>query len=53
MNIIDFGMNIQEAIASPLISFFEPDWLLVEKRIPQGVQDELVKMGHKVRRSAA
>ncbi len=49
MNIIDFGMNIQEAIASPLISFFEPDWLLVEKRVPQGVQDELVKMGHKVR----
>ena len=49
MNLIDFGMNIQEAIAAPFISFYEPDWLLVEKRIPQQVQDELAKMGHKVR----
>jgi len=49
MNLIDFGMNIQEAIASPMISFSEPDWLLVEKRIPQNVQDELAKLGHKVR----
>jgi gamma-glutamyltranspeptidase/glutathione hydrolase len=49
MNLIDFGMDIQEAIASPLISFAEPDWLLVEKRIPQAVQDELARMGHKIR----
>ncbi|OFW57610.1 MAG: gamma-glutamyltransferase [Candidatus Solincola sediminis] len=49
MNLIDFGMNIQEAIASPLISFYEPDWLLIEKSIPQEVQDELSKMGHKIR----
>jgi gamma-glutamyltranspeptidase / glutathione hydrolase len=49
MNLIDFGMNIQEAVASPLISFAEPDWLLVEKRIPQAVQDELARMGHKIR----
>jgi gamma-glutamyltranspeptidase/glutathione hydrolase len=49
MNLVDFGMNIQEAIAAPFISFFEPDWLLVEKRIPQTVQDQLARMGHKVR----
>jgi len=49
MNLVDFGMNIQEAIASPLISFAEPDWLLVERRIPKAVQDELARMGHKVR----
>ena len=49
MNLIDFGMNIQEAIAAPFISFFEPDWLLVEKSIPQAVQDQLARMGHKVR----
>jgi gamma-glutamyltranspeptidase/glutathione hydrolase len=49
MNLIDFGMNIQGALASPFISFFEPDWLLVEKRIPRDVQDELAKLGHKVR----
>lgn len=49
MNLIDFGMNIQEAIASPMISFYEPDWLLVEKRISQQVQDELAKLGHNIR----
>jgi gamma-glutamyltranspeptidase/glutathione hydrolase len=49
MNLIDFGMNIQEALAAPFISFFEPDWLLVENKIPQETQDELAKLGHKVR----
>jgi len=49
MNLIDFGMNIQEAISSPRISFAEPEWLLVEKRIPKEVQDELAGMGHKIR----
>jgi gamma-glutamyltranspeptidase/glutathione hydrolase len=49
MNLIDFGMNIQEAIAAPFISFFEPDQLLVEKRIPQQIQDELAKSGHRIR----
>jgi gamma-glutamyltranspeptidase/glutathione hydrolase len=49
MNLVDFGMDIQEAIASPLISFYEPEWLLAEKSIPQEVQDELAKMGHKIR----
>jgi gamma-glutamyltranspeptidase/glutathione hydrolase len=49
MNLIDFRMNIQEAIAAPFISFFEPDWLLVEKGIPQQTQDELAKLGHKIR----
>jgi gamma-glutamyltranspeptidase/glutathione hydrolase len=49
MNLVDFGMNIQEALASPFISFFEPDWLLIEKRIPQTIQDELAKLGHNVR----
>jgi len=49
MNLIDFKMNIQEALSSPLISFAEPDLLLVEKGIPQTVQDQLARMGHKVR----
>jgi gamma-glutamyltranspeptidase/glutathione hydrolase len=49
MNLIDFRMNIQEALSSPLISFAEPDLLLAEKRIPKAVQDELARMGHKVR----
>jgi gamma-glutamyltranspeptidase/glutathione hydrolase len=49
MNLIDFRMNIQEAISAPRISFAEPDLILVEKQIPQAVQDELAKRGHKVR----
>jgi gamma-glutamyltranspeptidase/glutathione hydrolase len=49
MNLVDFGMNIQEALAAPMISFAEPDFLLVEERIPQAVQDELAARGHHVR----
>jgi gamma-glutamyltranspeptidase/glutathione hydrolase len=49
INLIDFKMNIQEAIASPFISFYEPDWLLIEKGIPQQTQEELAKLGHHVR----
>jgi gamma-glutamyltranspeptidase/glutathione hydrolase len=49
MNLIDFGMNIQEAISAPRISFAEPDLLLVEKQVGQAVQDELSRRGHKVR----
>jgi len=49
MNLIDFRMNIQEAISSAFISFAEPDWLLVEKGLSQAVQDDLTRRGHKVR----
>ncbi|HUU38721.1 MAG TPA: gamma-glutamyltransferase [Candidatus Desulfaltia sp.] len=49
MNLVDFGMNIQEALSAPFISFSEPDFLLVERRISQAVQDELVARGHNVR----
>jgi gamma-glutamyltranspeptidase/glutathione hydrolase len=49
MNLVDFGMSIQEALAAPFISFSEPDFLLVEGRISQAVQDELAAMGHRVR----
>jgi len=49
MNIIDFGMNIQEAIASPRVSFIEPDSIAVEEDIPEDVRNRLVSMGHKIR----
>ncbi len=49
MNLIDFEMNIQEALAAPFISFSEPNFLLVERRIPKAVQDELAARGHDVR----
>jgi gamma-glutamyltranspeptidase/glutathione hydrolase len=49
MNIIDFGMNIQEAIAAPRVSFVEPDFYYVEQRIPEDVHKGLAAMGHNVR----
>ena len=47
-NVIDFDMDIQEAIASPRFSFVIPDLLLVEPGIPASVRGELSAMGHKV-----
>jgi gamma-glutamyltranspeptidase / glutathione hydrolase len=48
MNIIDFDMDIQKAIAAPRISFIEPDWIAAESGIPQPVRDELSALGHNV-----
>ena len=49
MNIIDFGMNVQEAISAPRVSFVEPNFYLVERRIPEEVHKKLAAMGHNVR----
>ncbi|MFQ5631879.1 MAG: gamma-glutamyltransferase, partial [bacterium] len=49
MNLIDFDMDIQQAIAAPRISFIEPDLMAVEDRIPEIVRDELTTLGHKIR----
>jgi gamma-glutamyltranspeptidase/glutathione hydrolase len=48
MNLLDFGMDIRQAIAAPRISFVEPDRLGVEDRIPESVRQELIARGHKV-----
>jgi gamma-glutamyltranspeptidase/glutathione hydrolase len=49
MNLVDFGMDIQAAIAAPRISFVDPDSLAVEGDIPERVIAELERLGHKVR----
>jgi gamma-glutamyltranspeptidase/glutathione hydrolase len=49
MNMIDFGLNIQEALAAPRLSFVEPDIIAVEEDIPENVRNILIKMGHKIR----
>jgi gamma-glutamyltranspeptidase/glutathione hydrolase len=49
MNLLDFGMDIRQAIAAPRISFVEPDVLAVEDRIPESVRAELAARGHKIR----
>ncbi len=51
MNMVDFGMDIQQAIAAPRISFAEPDYILVEKGIPDSVLDTLRRIGHNIRQS--
>ena len=51
MNLIDFRMDIAQAIAAPRISFVEPDQLAVESGIPEAVRRELEAMGHKIQHS--
>lgn len=50
MNILDFGMDIQEALSAPRVSFVEPDFLAVEEGISREVYEALADMGHQVRR---
>lgn len=49
MNLIDFGMNIQEAITAPRISFVEPDLIFVEEKISEKVRASLAAKGHHIR----
>ena len=49
MNLIDFKMDIRQAIAAARISFYEPDALGVENSIPAEVREQLAKLGHKIR----
>ena len=60
MNVIDFGMNIQQAIesprwttrsfpASPFPHTMYPGDIAVEARIPEAVRQALVARGHKLR----
>jgi len=49
MNVVDFDMNIQDAIAAPRIAFNVPNHLDVEETIPQATRDALAAMGHQIR----
>jgi len=49
INLIDFEMNIQEAIAAPRISFVEPDLIFVEEQISEKARLELSAKGHNIR----
>jgi len=49
INLIDFGMEAEAAVASPRIhSQFLPDSVLVEPEIPTDVRDKLAARGHKL-----
>jgi len=58
VNVLDFGMNIQEAISAPRFTYggrqetgssLAAEWN-VEDRIPKAVIDQLKSMGHKIKR---
>jgi gamma-glutamyltranspeptidase/glutathione hydrolase len=49
MNLIDFHMDIAQALAAPRVSFVEPDILAVEQGVPASVRDALAALGHNVR----
>lgn len=49
MNLIDFRMDVQQAIAAPRLSFVEPDILAVETGVPEPVRKALAAQGHNVR----
>ncbi|MCT4606512.1 MAG: gamma-glutamyltransferase [Marinisporobacter sp.] len=47
-NMIDYGMDIQEAIDAPRINHYESGQLKIEGRIPQEIRDELTNKGHDI-----
>jgi len=49
MNMIDFGMDIQQAIEAPKISFIEPDILGIERSIPDDIIKGLERKGHNIK----
>lgn len=48
INLIDFNMDVQQALAAPRLSFVEPDITAVDEGLPDMVRQELTKRGHKV-----
>jgi gamma-glutamyltranspeptidase/glutathione hydrolase len=48
INLIDFRMDIQQAIAAARLSFVEPDITAVDEGVPESVCQELTKRGHNV-----
>jgi gamma-glutamyltranspeptidase/glutathione hydrolase len=48
MNLIDFRLDVQQAIAAPRLSFVEPDITAVDEGVPENVRRELTRLGHNV-----
>lgn len=49
-NVVDFGMDVQEALNAPRV-FFEGDALLLETTLPETVGADLAARGHRVERA--
>ena len=49
MNLVDFRMDVQQAIAAPRLSFVEPNITALDEGVPQSTRQELTALGHNVR----
>jgi gamma-glutamyltranspeptidase/glutathione hydrolase len=49
MNMVDFHLDVQQAIAAPRLSFVEPDITAVDEGVPEGTRKALTALGHNVR----
>jgi len=49
MNLVDFGLDVDAALAAPRVSFIEPDTIAVERGLDPRVRDELEARGHLLR----
>jgi gamma-glutamyltranspeptidase/glutathione hydrolase len=48
MNVLDFGMNVQEAIEAPRLRVFEERRVVMEERFPAPVRTALAQKGHDI-----
>src|SRR5262249_9313017 len=48
MKLIDFRMDVQQAIAAARLSFVEPDVIAVDEGVPESVRKALQALGHNV-----
>lgn len=49
MNLVDFGMDLEQAVAAPRIAFAQPDAILVERSFPGDARAALTARGHRLR----
>jgi gamma-glutamyltranspeptidase/glutathione hydrolase len=49
MNMIDFRMDVQQAIVAPRLSFIEPDITAVDAGVAETARKQLTALGHNVR----
>jgi gamma-glutamyltranspeptidase/glutathione hydrolase len=48
LNVLEFGLNIQEAIEAPRVRVYRDRLVDVEARVPEPVRAELARRGHQV-----
>ncbi len=53
MNVLDFGMNVQEAIEAPRLRVFEGRRVVMEERFPAPVRSALAQKGHEIELTGA